>query len=408
LLGATSRPTVRFPPALTLLGPALVAGVAYVDPGNVATNSVAGATYGYDLVWVVIAANASAVVVQYLSAKLGVVTGRTLPELCRAEFTAGTVRGLWLQAQVVACATELAEVVGGAVALQLLFGVPRAVGAVIIGVCGMGLLATGTGTRRGFELVVAALMAMIAAAFLGSAWQANPDVPAVLAGAVPAQVTGGGLLLVTGMLGATVMPHAIYLHSALAAERTRSVSGVGTKRMLRVNLGSVLVSMLVAGSANVAMLVLAAAGASGVTHGGLAEMRSALQSTAGPVVSIVFVVSLLLSGLASSSVGALAGGVILDGFVGKKWPVAAGRAVNLAPAIVLLATPIDTTQILVWSQVVLSFGIPFALVPLLRFTSDRRIMGALANRNAVTWVAAAVTAAIVALNGLLVVGTLGL
>ncbi|MGW2093691.1 Nramp family divalent metal transporter [Promicromonospora sukumoe] len=382
-----------------LLGPAFVAAIAYVDPGNVAANLTAGARFGYMLVWVLVAANAMAVLVQYLSAKLGVVTGRSLPEVLGERLPRPARLAYWAQAEVVAAATDLAEVIGGAIALNLLFGVPLVLGGVITGV--VSLLVLAVQQRRGqraFEGVVTSMLAVLTVGFCAGLFFSPPDPAAMLAGLVPRLQGADSVLLAASMLGATVMPHAIYLHSSLARDHLHAPS-TSVPRILRATRVDVVLALILAGSVNIAMLLLAAANLAGREGTDTIEgAHAAIAGTLGPVVGVLFAVGLLASGLASTSVGAYAGAEIMSGLLRVRVSLLTRRLVTLLPAIVLLMTGISPTWLLVVSQVVLSFGIPFAMIPLVRLTRDRELLGE--HRNALTtqvlaWVVAGV---IVALN----------
>ncbi|ARJ04451.1 divalent metal cation transporter [Cnuibacter physcomitrellae] len=440
--------TPRWWHSIALFGPAFVAAIAYVDPGNVAANLTSGAQFGYLLVWVLVLANAFAVLIQYQSAKLGVVTGRTLPELVGSRARPWTRRAYWLQAEVVAAATDVAEVIGGAIALNLLFGLPLVVGGLIVGVVSLGLLLVQAARRqRTFEFVIVGLLAVIAIGFLAGTFVAPIDWPAAAEGLVPRFDGTQSVLLAASMLGATVMPHAIYLHSGLARDRHHaelahaaesgtvvhtgaaepaagpaapSVAGVGTgvgapgprfaaepsrlRTLLRATKGDVVGALVVAGAVNIAMLLLAAAALRGVEGtDSIPGAYQAIQAALGPVVATVFAIGLLASGLASTSVGAYAGSVIMAGLLRVRVPLLARRAVTLIPALVILALGVDPTYALVLSQVLLSIGIPFALVPLFRLTGDRALMGEFADGTVKRVVAWTVVALIVALNLVLIV-----
>nr|WP_300146475.1 Nramp family divalent metal transporter [Propionicimonas sp.] len=390
-----------------LWGPAFVAAVAYVDPGNVAANLTAGAQYGYLLVWVLVVANTMAMLVQYLSAKTGLVTGHSLPELLGQRLRRGPRIVFWAQAEVVAAATDLAEVLGGAIALQILFGVPLVVGGLIVGLVSMLLLSVQT--RRGqrpFEFVVMGLLLVITIGFVAGLFASDVSWPEAVQGLVPRFADGGSVLLAASMLGATVMPHAIYVHSALARDRHGRQDGAGLRRVLRATRWDVLVSMLVAGGVNIAMLLLAAATLQGV--GGTDSIQgahAAISGALGPLVAGLFAVGLLASGLASTSVGCYAGAAIMSGLLRVRVPMLVRRAVTLVPALVLLASGVNPTWALVLSQVLLSLGIPFALAPLVRVSSDARVMGPFANSTPLRLVAWTVVALIVLLNLALIVLT---
>lgn len=394
---------------LTLLGPAFVAAIAYVDPGNVAANLTAGAQYGYLLLWVLVAANASAVVVQYLSAKLGVVTGRSLPEHLGLRMRRTPRLLFWAQAEVVAAATDVAEVIGGALALHLLFGLPLVVGGVLTGVVSMAilLLHSRRGTRT-FEAVVTTMLAILTVGFCAGLLFAQVSPGELVSGLVPRFKGAQSVLLAASMLGATVMPHAVYLHSALARDRHGDVpAGPERRRVLVATRWDVGLALVVAGGVNVCMLVLAAATLPGVAGTDtIPGAQAAIEANVGPVVGVLFAVGLLASGLASTSVGCMAGAEIMHGLLHVRIPVVVRRLVTLLPAVVLLAVGADPTMLLVLSQVVLSFGIAFAIVPLVVYTSRRSIMGADVNAMTTRVVAGVIALVIVALNVALVVLTL--
>nr|WP_242496512.1 Nramp family divalent metal transporter [Xylanimonas protaetiae] len=396
---------------VTLLGPAFVAAIAYVDPGNVAANLTAGARYGYLLVWVLVVANVMAVLVQYLSAKLGVVTGRSLPEVLGASLPRPARLAYWVQAEVVAAATDLAEVIGGAIALNLLFGVPLLAGGVITGV--VSLLVLSVQQRRGqrvFEGVIASFLLILTVGFCAGLLFAAPDGGAVLGGLVPRLAGTDSLLLSASMLGATVMPHAIYLHSALARDRRRHDAGVrarqgvpetaaSTDRLLAATRWDVVCALVLAGGVNIAMLLVAATNLPGRAGTDSIEgAHSAIASTLGGGVALLFAVGLLASGLASSSVGAYAGAEIMAGLLHVRVPLVGRRMVTLVPAVVLLATGVSPTWLLVLSQVVLSFGIPFAAVPLVVLTRRASLLGRYRNGTLTQVLAWTVAGVIVVLN----------
>lgn len=377
--GQARRPVRARGGLVRLLGPAFVASIAYVDPGNVAANLTAGSRYGYLLLWVLVAADVIAVLVQYQSARLGLVTGRSLPEALGDRMPRGARLAYWAQAEVVAAATDLAEVVGGALALQLLFGLPLPLGGLLVG--GVSLVLLGTQDRFGqrrFEAVVVSLLAVIALGFLAGLVVRPPDARGVLSGLVPRFAGTDSVLLAVSMLGATVMPHAIYAHSALARDRHGHLGqGSARARLLRATRWDVGGALAVAGVVNVGLLVLAATGLQHVPGTDtIPGAHAAIVAALGPAVGLVFAIGLLASGLASTSVGAYAGSVVMSGLLHRQVPALVRRTVTLVPAVVLLALHADPTWTLVISQVVLSFGIPFALVPLVRLTRDARLMGA--------------------------------
>jgi manganese transport protein len=392
-----------------LLGPAFVAAIAYVDPGNVAANISAGAQFGFLLVWVIVMANVMAGLVQYLSAKLGLVTGRTLPEAIRDHTRTPSRIGYWLQAELVAIATDLAEVVGGAIALRLLFGLPLLLGGVITGAVSLVLLVVQD--RRGqrvFERVITGLLLVIAVGFLSSLFVKTPPAADVMAGLVPRFDGPESVLLATAMLGATVMPHAVYLHSGLARDRHgHPEAGAPRARLLRITRWDVGIAMLVAGAVNLSMLLIAATNLQGRSDTDSIEgAHAAVRDTLGPTVALLFAIGLLASGLASTSVGAYAGAMIMQGLLHKTIPLLVRRLVTLIPALVVLAIGIDPSRALVISQVVLSFGIPFALVPLVRMTSNPALMGTDTNSRLTTALGWTVAAVITLLNVVLIYLTL--
>ncbi len=387
---------------LLLLGPAFVAAIAYVDPGNFATNFSAGASFGYLLVWVIVTANLMAMLIQSLSAKLGLATGQNLCEVSRQEFPRPVVWGLWVQAELVAMATDLAEVLGGAIALNLLFGLPLLEGGIITGVVAFVLLSLHTRGFRRFELAIGGLFAVIVIGFFVNLGRVDVDTSAAVTGLLPGFDGTDSVLLATGILGATVMPHVIYLHSALTQDRRRP-TGAPTRILLRYQRIDVVIAMGLAGFVNLSMLLIAAAlfhdtGVEGADT--LAGVHSGL-AAADTTAALAFALALLASGFASSGVGTLAGQVVLQGYLRRRIPVLLRRALTLAPALVVLAMGIDPTRALVLSQVVLSFGIPFALVPLVMLTRRRDIMGDLVNRRSTTITASVVAAVIIALNAFL-------
>jgi len=401
---APSRGTPVRARGAMLLGPAFVAAIAYVDPGNVAANLTAGARHGYLLLWVLVAANAMAVLVQYQSAKLGLVTGQSLPDVLGARLRRGPRLAFWFQAELVAAATDVAEVVGGAIALHLLFGLPLWLGGLVVGAVSLLLLATQDryGQRR-FEHVVVALLAVITIGFLAGLVVSPPDAGGVLSGLAPRFAGTDSVLLAASMLGATVMPHAIYVHSALARDRHgHAEPGPWRDRLLRATRWDVGIALVVAGLVNIGLLLLAAAGLRGEAGTDSIEgAHAAITDALGPAVGLAFAVGLLASGLASTSVGAYAGATIMAGLLHRRTPLLARRVVTIVPAVLLLALGADPTWTLVVSQVVLSFGIPFAVVPLVRLTRSREVMGEARTRTGLHAALVVVTALVVVLNGAL-------
>jgi manganese transport protein len=395
--------------ALSILGPAFVACVAYVDPGNFATNIAGGAQFGYLLLWVLLAANLMAMLIQNLSAKIGIATGKNLPELCREHFPRPVSVGLWIQAELIAMATDLAEFVGAAIALNLLFGVPMFHAGLITAVVAFGILALqGRGYRR-FEMVIAGLLAVIILGFLYDTLRIGFDAGDAARGFLPGFAGTESILLGTGILGATVMPHVIYLHSALTQNRISPRDDTERRALLRFQRLDVTIAMGLAGLVNISMLLIAASlfhagGLGGVDS--IEEAHHEFSVLVGGGAALAFALALLASGLASSSVGTFAGQVVMQGFIARTIPLALRRGVTMAPALIVLALGLDPSRSLVISQVVLSFGIPFALVPLVILTRRRDVMGALVNRGLTTAVASIVAGLIIALNGFLLYETL--
>jgi manganese transport protein len=391
---------------LALFGPAFVAAMAYVDPGNFATNVSAGAQYGYLLLWVIVSANLMAMFVQSLSAKLGLATGASLPQNCRKHYRRPVVLGLWVQAELVAMATDLAEVMGGAIALHLLIGLDLFTGGVVTGGVAFLLLTLQTRGDRRFIGAVTVFFGVILVAFLLLMLRVPID-PAGLAGGLVPRFDGvGSLVLATGILGATVMPHAIYLHSALVPATIRATTVNQRRRALKAQRIDVTAAMSLAGLVNASMLIVAAAlfAGSGLSdtdtlEGAHAGFGITLDSSA----ALLFAVALLASGFASASVGTYAGQVIMQGFLQRRIPLFLRRALTMLPALAILALGVEPTSALVISQVVLSFGIPFALVPLLLLTRRREIMGELVNQGRTTVLAAVVATVIIVLNAVLLV-----
>jgi manganese transport protein len=398
-LDGKSRGPARLWP---FLGPAFVAAVAYIDPGNFATNIAGGAKFGYLLLWVILAANLIAMVVQTQSAKLGIATGKNLAELCRERFSRRASIGLWLQAEVVAMATDIAEVVGAALGLNLLFGIPLFPAGVLAGAGAFAILALQQMGYRRLEAGITALVGVVVASFVFELFHSSPDGGEVARHLlVPGFEGTQSILLATGIIGATVMPHVVYLHSALTQRRIVGRDDAEKKRILGFEKVDVVIAMTLAGVVNLSMMVIAAA----LFHeGGLGGIDSieaayaALRSTVSLNAATVFGIALLASGFASSSVGTMAGQVVMQGFIRRRIPIFARRAITLAPALLVLAIGVNPTDALVGSQVVLSFGIPFALVPLLVIASKREVMGSLVNPGWLTATAAAIAAMIIALN----------
>lgn len=387
---------------MPFLGPAFIASVAYVDPGNFATNMAGGAQFGYALGWVVLTANLMAMLVQSLSAKLGIATGLSLPEVCRERLPRRAVLLLWLQAEAVAMATDLAEFTGAALGLHLVFGLPMWECALLAGLATFAVLAMEVGGFRRLEAAITGLVGVVVLAFGLEIFKSRPPAAAVAGGMLEPHIPGGAALLAVSIVGATVMPHVIYLHSALTQGRVVGASPGERRKIFRFEVVDVLVAMGLAGVINLAMLATAAAvfNDRGLTSAGgdLGQVFTGLNSYLGAHAGTVFGVALLISGIASSCVGTMSGQVVMQGFIRRQVPVFARRAITMIPALVLIAVGFSPTRALVLSQVFLSFGIPFALIPLVIFTSNRRLMGALANRRLTNIAAVTVAAVIVALN----------
>jgi manganese transport protein len=400
--------TARFR-LLPFIGPAFIAAVAYVDPGNFATNIAGGSRYGYTLVWVIVASNLMAMLIQTLSAKLGVATGRNLAEVCRDRFPRRIVIGLWIQAEAIAIATDLAEFLGAALGLHLLFGIALLPAAGITAVCAFAILGLQRFGFRPFEAVIAVMVLVIGACYVVELFKAHPDLGAVGRHAVLPGFQGkGSVLLAVGILGATVMPHVIWLHSALMQGRIRTQNEEQKRRLMRFTRIDVVVAMVIAGLINVAMLVMAASTFFKTGHHHVESLETAhktLEPLLGGAASALFAIALVASGLSSSAVGTLAGQVVMQGFIRRQIPIVVRRAVTMAPAFVVIGLGANPSRTLILSQVILSFGIPFALVPLVSFTARREVMGGLVNARATTAAAIAVAAVIIALNVFLLVQT---
>jgi len=397
---------------LPFLGPAFVACVAYIDPGNFATNIAGGAKYGYTLCWVILAANLMAMLIQTLSAKLGIATGRNLPEVCREQFSRRTSVGLWIQAELIAMATDLAEFLGAALGFHLLFGMDLFPAAVLTGFVTFRILGLQRFGLRAFEAVIVAFVAAIGACYLAELYFAHPPLGTVAFHAVKPGFAGGdSLLLAVGILGATVMPHVIYLHSALTQNRVVPRNDVEARRLYGYTKIDVVIAMSIAGLINMAMLVVAASVfyKSGLLNvDSLETAHRTLEPILGGASSTLFALALLASGLSSSTVGTLAGQVVMQGFIRRQIPIFVRRLVTMVPALIVAAIGVNPTKTLVISQVILSFGIPFALIPLVWFTSRKELMGTLVNRRATTALAAVVAALISALNIFLLAQTFGI
>jgi manganese transport protein len=397
---------------LTMLGPAFVAAVAYVDPGNFATNIQGGARFGYLLLWVVVAANLMAMLIQHLSAKLGIVTDRNLPELCRDHFPRPVAWGLWIQAEAMAMATDIAEFIGAALGLNLIFGVPLLPAGLITGVIAFALLELQQHGFRRFELAITGFLGLILLGFLYETLKIGPSAGEAAQGLIPHLDGSQSVYLAVGIIGATVMPHAIYLHSALTKGRTPVRNEAERRRVLRFARTDVIVALGLAGLVNMAMLCVAAKlfhGTPGYSHVDTIQgAHAGFSNLVGGTAALAFAVALFASGISSSSVGTYAGQVVMAGFVNLRLSLFLRRALTMIPALVVLAIGVSPTSALVLSQVVLSFGIPFALVPLLLLTRRKDVMGVHVNRRSTTAVAVAIAALISALNVFLLAQAVGL
>ena len=388
---------------LPFLGPAFIAAVAYIDPGNFATNMAGGSQFGYMLLWVVLAANLMAMLVQSMSAKLGIATGRSLPEVCRDRFPFRAVVLLWLQAEAIAMATDLAEFVGAALGLHLVFGLTLWLSAGLTGLAAFTILGMQVRGFRRLEATITGLVAVVVLAFGLEVLRSSPPVAGVTRGLFVPDLSGGGsALLAVGIIGATVMPHVIYLHSSLTQNRIVGANPDARRKIFRFELVDITIAMGIAGVINLAMLATAAAvfharGMFGVGND-LGQVFGGLNRYLGAHSGMVFGLALLASGVASSCVGTMSGQVVMQGFIHRKIPIFVRRAITMIPALVLIGVGFSPSRALVLSQVFLSFGIPFALIPLLVFTSSGSLMGSLVNRRPMVVAAGLVTAVIVGLN----------
>ncbi|WHP40281.1 Nramp family divalent metal transporter [Lysinibacillus boronitolerans] len=386
---------------LPFLGPAFIAAVAYIDPGNFATNITAGSQYGYLLLWVIAFSNLMAVLIQSLSAKLGIATGKNLPEVAREHFSKKTSIFLWIQAELVIIATDLAEFIGAALGLYLLFNIPMLPAALITAVGSFAILELQRRGFRAFEAGISGMVLIVVLAFAFQTFLAQPAWGDVAIGMFTPHFEGvDSLLLATGILGATVMPHAIYLHSSLTQSRIIGRNEAEKKRIFRFEFIDIIIAMIIAGAINMSMLIIAAAvfHTQGVVVEDLDVAYNGLKDALGPLAAISFGLGLLIAGLASSSVGTLAGDVVMQGFIQRKIPLYLRRAITMVPPLAIIASGVNATYALVLSQVILSFGISFALVPLVMFTSKRDIMGSLVNHRITTVLGWFVVVIVVTLN----------
>lgn len=391
---------------LPFLGPAFIASVAYLDPGNFATNITAGSKYGYLLLWVIAASNLMAVLIQALSAKLGIATGKNLPEVARERFPKGAAIFLWIQSELVIIATDLAEFIGAALGLYLLFGIPMLPAALITAAGSFAILEL---QRRGYRTLEAGIASMVMVVVLAFAFQvimAKPDAGAVVAGIFTPGFQGvDSVLLAAGILGATVMPHAIYLHSSLTQSRVVGANDKEKKQIFKWEMIDIVIAMVIAGAVNMAMVIVAAAlfFKNGLVVEDLDVAFEQFRQLAGPVTAISFGLGLLIAGLSSSSVGTMAGDVVMQGFINKRINLYLRRAITILPPLAIIAFGINPTGALVMSQVILSFGIAFALIPLVIFTSNRQIMQGLVNHKITTILGWIISALVVSLNLFLIV-----
>ncbi|QGJ63726.1 divalent metal cation transporter [Bacillus velezensis] len=386
---------------LPFLGPAFIAAIAYIDPGNFATNISAGSKFGYMLLWVILFSNLMAFLIQVLSAKLGIATGKNLPEIARDRYPKWVSAGLWIQGELVIMATDLAEFIGAALGLNLLFGIPMVEAAIIAAIGSFAILEL---QRRGYRVLeagIAGLLFVVVIAFALQTFFAKPDAASVLEGLFIPKIDGmDSVLLATGILGATVMPHAIYLHSALTQRRVVGKTDSERKKIFRFETIDILIAMVIAGAINASMLIVAAAlfFKNGLYVEDLDVAYQQFGHYIGPASAILFGIGLLAAGLSSSSVGTLSGDIIMQGFIRYRIPLYLRRFITIIPPMIIIISGVNATEALVWSQVVLSFGISFALVPLIMFTSNKRLMGALTNRKWVTALAWLIAVLVIALN----------
>jgi manganese transport protein len=389
--------------AMPFLGPAFIAAVAYIDPGNFATNMAGGSQFGYTLLWVVLAANLMAMLIQSMSAKLGIATGRSLPEVCRDRFPFPVVVFLWLQAELIAMATDLAEFVGAALGLYLVFGIPLFIAGLVTGVIAFAILALQAWGFRRFEVAISVLVGVIVAAFGVQVLHVHASASAIAQGTLIPRFHGSqSVLLAVGILGATVMPHVIYLHSALTQRRIIGATPWARHKIYRFELVDVMIAMGIAGVINMAMLTTAAAAfhSRGLVNIGtdLHQVSDALNRYVGSHSGLIFGIALLASGISSSCVGTLAGQVVMQGFIHRQISIFLRRAITMTPALILIGANYNPSHALVLSQVFLSFGIPFALIPLVVFCRNPTLMGTLVNHRLTSWAAYTVTAIIITLN----------
>ncbi|WP_199484478.1 Nramp family divalent metal transporter [Peribacillus glennii] len=381
---------------LPFLGPAFIASVAYIDPGNFATNITAGSKFGYLLLWVIAVSNIMAVLIQSLSAKLGIATGMNLPEVARDLFPTSVALFLWIQSELVIIATDLAEFIGAALGLNLLFDIPMLPAALITAAASFLILELQRRGYRSLEAGIAAMVMIVVVAFACQVVLAKPDISAVAEGVFTPKFVGvDSILLASGILGATVMPHAIYLHSSLTQKRVVGQNDFDKKQIFKLEFLDIIIAMMLAGAINMSMLIVSASlfFKNGLIIEDLSTAFHQFGHLVGPIASISFGLSLLIAGLSSSSVGTLAGDVVMQGFINRKINLYLRRAITIVPPLLIIISGINPTNALVMSQVILSFGIAFALIPLIIFTSNKKIMGGLTNHRLTTvlgWVIAGI------------------
>ena len=386
---------------LPFLGPAFIAAVAYIDPGNYATNISAGSAFGYKLLWVILASNLMAVLIQSMSAKLGIATGRNLPEISRDHFSKKTSVFLWIQAELVIMATDLAEFIGAALGLYLIFNIPMIAAALIAAVGSFAILELQRRGVRPLEAIITAMIFIVVIAFGIQVFYAQPDAGLILEGLFTPSFEGvDSILLSAGMLGAIVMPHAIYLHSGLTNKRILGKDENERKKIFKFEVIDVIIAMVIAGGINASMLIVAAAlfNKAGLQVDDLEVAFNQFESLLGPTAAILFGVGLLSAGLSSSSVGTMTGDIVMQGYIKMRIPIYLRRVITMVPPLVIILLGVNVSKALVMSQVILSFGIAFALIPLIIFTSNKKLMGSLVNRKITTVTAWSIAVLIICLN----------
>ena len=404
--GSLRTPWQRVRRVLPFLGPAFVASVAYMDPGNFATNIEAGASYGYVLLWVLLLSNLMAILIQSLSAKLGIASGMTLPQAIRAHSGRRTNIGLWLSAEAAAMATDLAEFLGAAIGMHILFGIAMMPAALLTAVISFGLLAVQRRGHVSFEMAIMAFVAIIGAAFVVEIFVSNPDPAAAFKGLVDPHLPPGALYIAVGMVGATVMPHVVYLHSGLVQHRNRILQGQSRREHFKRELVDIALAMNGAFLINASMVIMAAAVffANGIDVNGIEEAHQTLGPLLGQLAPAAFGIALLASGLSSSTFGTMAGQMIVDGFMGWKVPVFFRRLLTMIPALIVIGLGVNTLSTLIFSQVILSMTLPFAIIPLIWLTSRRDVMGDMANGPTIRFLAVLVALVVLAMNAVLLIG----